>query len=216
MAVAVLEPQLLSLHTPDAPGKQESVLVEEPSDPETSRQHFRQFQYPDVAGPRQALSRLRALCLQWLRPEIHTKQQILELLVLEQFLTVLPRDIQAWVKAQHPDNSEEVVTLVENLPHVLEAGAQPPRGLGLSHQGSTEDEEKPSVLLHTSCQESLFPDQMLSLTWMEGKKPGSWLSREPKRPCTQGSAAQPGRPEQRSRSLLLWEISLKQYHSQGQ
>ncbi|XP_008953294.1 zinc finger protein with KRAB and SCAN domains 4 isoform X2 [Pan paniscus] len=65
--------------------------------PERSRQRFRGFRYPEAAGPREALSRLRELCGQWLQPEMHSKEQILELLVLEQFLTILPGNLQSWV-----------------------------------------------------------------------------------------------------------------------
>ncbi|XP_007124754.1 zinc finger protein 287 [Physeter macrocephalus] len=104
-------------------------------DTETCRQNFRNFPYPDLAGPRKALNQLRELCLKWLRPEIHSKEQILELLVLEQFLSILPGEVRTWVKSQYPKSSEEVVTLVEDLTQILEEEAAP--------QSSTLSQETP-------------------------------------------------------------------------
>ncbi|XP_055267201.1 zinc finger protein 446 isoform X2 [Moschus berezovskii] len=86
-----------------------------PEDPEMARQRFRGFCYQEVAGPRVALARLQFLCRQWLRPEAHSKEQILDLLVLEQFLGALPLEIQAWVRGQQPGSPEEAVVLVEDL-----------------------------------------------------------------------------------------------------
>uniref|UniRef100_A0A8D2JRL9 Zinc finger and SCAN domain containing 21 n=1 Tax=Sciurus vulgaris TaxID=55149 RepID=A0A8D2JRL9_SCIVU len=87
---------------------------------EMFRQRFRQFGYHDTPGPREALSQLRVLCCEWLRPEIHTKEQILELLVLEQFLTILPQELQAWVQEHCPESAEEAVTLLEDLERELD------------------------------------------------------------------------------------------------
>lgn len=71
------------------PGENPSPQGEPPS-PESSRRLFRRFRYQEAAGPREALQRLWELCRGWLRLERHTKEQILELLVLEQFLAILP------------------------------------------------------------------------------------------------------------------------------
>ncbi|XP_025842289.1 piggyBac transposable element-derived protein 1 isoform X1 [Vulpes vulpes] len=82
---------------------------------ELSRLRFRQFCYQEVTGPREALAQLQELCHQWLRPETHSKEEILELLVLEQFLTILPEELQARVQACHLESRKDVVTMLENL-----------------------------------------------------------------------------------------------------
>lgn len=83
--------------------------------PQSARQHFRSFCYHEAPGPLEAVSHLQELCHQWLRPEIHSKEQILELLVLEQFLTILPRDTQNWVQRYHPQSIKEAVALVKSF-----------------------------------------------------------------------------------------------------
>ncbi|XP_046958002.1 zinc finger and SCAN domain-containing protein 16 isoform X1 [Lynx rufus] len=87
---------------------------------EVFRQHFRRLCYRDAPGPREALTRLWELCRRWLRPECHTKEQILDLLVLEQFLSILPRDLQQWVQAHHPNTGEEAVSVLEDLERELD------------------------------------------------------------------------------------------------
>ncbi|XP_008049318.2 zinc finger and SCAN domain-containing protein 30 [Carlito syrichta] len=91
---------------------------------EVFRQQFRHFSYSDSTGPREALSQLRELCCQWLLPEVHTKEQMLELLVLEQFLAILPEELQAWVREHRPQNGEEAVNMLEELEKELDEPRQ--------------------------------------------------------------------------------------------
>ncbi|XP_045332006.1 SCAN domain-containing protein 1-like [Leopardus geoffroyi] len=67
-----------------------------------SRQRFRKFRYEDAAGPREVLRHLQELAGQWLRPDIHTKEQIVEMLVQEQFQAVLPEEFRARAQRCQP------------------------------------------------------------------------------------------------------------------
>uniref|UniRef100_A0A8C6XLE0 SCAN box domain-containing protein n=1 Tax=Naja naja TaxID=35670 RepID=A0A8C6XLE0_NAJNA len=82
---------------------------------EKQRQHFRQFCCHKVGDPGRLYSQLHQLCLQWLRPERHTKEQIVELLILEQFLASLPSDLQSWIWAGGPETCSQAVALVEDF-----------------------------------------------------------------------------------------------------
>lgn len=82
---------------------------------ELFRQLFRQLRYHESSGPLETLSRLRELCRWWLRPDVLSKAQILELLVLEQFLSILPGELRTWVQLHHPESGGEAVALLEEL-----------------------------------------------------------------------------------------------------
>ena len=77
-------------------------------------QRFRQLCYQEAAGPREALSWLRVLCCERLRPESYSKEQMLELLVLKEFLTILPKELQSQVWGHHPKSGEKAVTVLED------------------------------------------------------------------------------------------------------
>ncbi|XP_062977863.1 zinc finger and SCAN domain-containing protein 20-like [Elgaria multicarinata webbii] len=82
---------------------------------EVQRQHFRQFCCQEVRDPRRIHSQVQELCRQWLKPERHSKEQILELLILEQFLASLPVDLQGWIRAGGPDTCSQAVALAEDF-----------------------------------------------------------------------------------------------------
>lgn len=82
---------------------------------EAQRQHFRQFCCQELEDPRKMYVQIQALCCQWLKPERHTKEEILELLVLEQFLASLPVEAQSWIRAGGPDSCAQAVALLEDF-----------------------------------------------------------------------------------------------------
>ncbi|XP_010346411.3 zinc finger and SCAN domain-containing protein 20 isoform X3 [Saimiri boliviensis] len=133
--------------------------------PEASRQRFRQFQYRDAAGPHEAFSQLWALCCHWLRPEVRLKEQILELLVLEQFLTILPREVQIWVQARHPESGEEAVALVEDWHRETRTAGQPELELYTEETGPLKiGEESQSFQLEPVD------------SWPEGQSQKKWVA----------------------------------------
>ncbi|XP_048345171.1 zinc finger protein 397-like isoform X4 [Sphaerodactylus townsendi] len=101
-----------------------AILHWEANRTETLRQHFRQFRSREVEDPRQIYSQLQELCCQWLRPERHSKEQILELLILEQFLAILPPELRSWIKASSPENGTQAAALVDVFVMNHQSGAK--------------------------------------------------------------------------------------------
>ncbi|EPY76018.1 hypothetical protein CB1_001515001 [Camelus ferus] len=132
-----------------------------PADPEAARQRFRGFHFEEVAGPREALVHLRELCHQWLRPEVHSKEQMVELLVLEQFLGALPRKLRLWVESQHPGDCQEAVALVEDVTWMSEEEARPAQGPADSPQTTVQQEDDVATWLAKALPEKALPRKRL-------------------------------------------------------
>ncbi|XP_054833973.1 zinc finger protein 501-like isoform X2 [Eublepharis macularius] len=88
------------------------------------------------------------MCRGWLRVENHSKEQILELLILEQLLTVLPPEIQSRVKESNPESCSQAVDLAEELllrqqeAERQEPLEEMPRSVSETGQGSPEIEQR--------------------------------------------------------------------------
>uniref|UniRef100_A0A7M4FT14 SCAN box domain-containing protein n=1 Tax=Crocodylus porosus TaxID=8502 RepID=A0A7M4FT14_CROPO len=83
--------------------------------PETWRRRFRGLRYQAGEGPREVCSRLWELCRRWLEPRRHSKEQILELVVLEQFLAILPQEMQSGQWGLGVETCAEAVALAEGF-----------------------------------------------------------------------------------------------------
>ncbi|CAI5768411.1 domain-containing 1-like [Podarcis lilfordi] len=98
---------------------------------DTLRLRFRHFSCREAEGPRDVCRRLRELCHRWLKPERRTKEEIVELVVLEQFLALLPKEIQSRIRAWDPETCSQAVALAEDF---------------LMSQRQDEEEEKKEVM----------------------------------------------------------------------
>lgn len=140
----------VKLEEEEAAGLEEIGRPEARPRPDVAHQLFRCFKYQEDMGPRGSLSRLRELCHQWLQPALHTKKQILELLVLEQFLSVLPPHLLGRLQGQKLRDGEEVVLLLEGVSRdaspvgpLVRRGQQAGPGLWTGADGPWKKPESP-------------------------------------------------------------------------
>ncbi|XP_010330228.3 zinc finger and SCAN domain-containing protein 5A isoform X2 [Saimiri boliviensis] len=102
------------LQLPRSVTSSETPLGNHDRDPETCHMNFRMFSCPEQSDPIQALRKLTELCHLWLRPDLHTKEQILDMLVMEQFMISMPQELQVLVMMNGVRSCKELEDLLRN------------------------------------------------------------------------------------------------------
>lgn len=115
---------------------------------ETYCQRFRAATVPEDESPTETYHRLQNLFQRWVRPDLHSKEEIGELVILKQLLRVLPYDSRTWVKEHEPDSELAAAKLAQQYMNAHRAAGpctQPFRGK-TQYTHTDEPQEAPQEL----------------------------------------------------------------------
>ncbi|KAJ8401836.1 hypothetical protein AAFF_G00378070 [Aldrovandia affinis] len=109
--------------------------------PEIYRLQFRSITAPPGETPRETYDWLKGLYCRWMHPEIHSKEEIGETVILEQLLKVLPHDMRVWVKEHKPKDGVTAAKLAGQY-HNTHRGTPPgPQRQPSYHSNPTRSRE---------------------------------------------------------------------------
>ncbi|XP_038607950.1 zinc finger protein 24-like [Tachyglossus aculeatus] len=97
-------------------GGESQLPWEDHAEEEACHRRFGHFGGQEASEPCEILEHLVRLCHGWSRADWRTKEQILERLVMDRFLALLPWEAQARVRETRLGSVEEAAALLEDLP----------------------------------------------------------------------------------------------------
>uniref|UniRef100_A0A8C3XPZ3 SCAN box domain-containing protein n=1 Tax=Chelydra serpentina TaxID=8475 RepID=A0A8C3XPZ3_CHESE len=162
---------------------------------ERYQQRFRAARWIEGVRPRAFAQRLTDWATRWLRPTAQTMEEVMDQIILEQFLLGLPDPVMVWVRRHQPAQVAEAVRLTEEY---VEAegprrGMKPSKGAGSGRSPPDSLPKKgtdpgPTHSRELTCwQCGLFPSprgsssRLLSVLPAKGvtSQPPSWLVLQP-------------------------------------
>jgi len=100
--------------TSDYDKVKEVILKKYEINPETYRLRFRSLSTDTEESPTELYIRLKDLFSKWVQLDVSSKTEIMETLVLEQYMRVLYPEVRIWVKERNPSTAGEAADLVES------------------------------------------------------------------------------------------------------
>uniref|UniRef100_A0A9J7YVF3 Uncharacterized protein n=1 Tax=Cyprinus carpio carpio TaxID=630221 RepID=A0A9J7YVF3_CYPCA len=91
----------------------EVILKKYEINPETYRLRFRSLNTAADESPTELYVRLKDLFSKWVQLDVRSKTEMMETLVLEQYMRVLYPEVRTWVKERNPSTAGEAADLVE-------------------------------------------------------------------------------------------------------
>lgn len=100
--------------TSDYDKVKEVILKKYEINPETYRLRFRSLNTAEDESPTELYVRLKDLFSKWVQLDVRSKTEMMETLVLEQYMRVLYPEVRTWVKERNPSTAGEAADLVES------------------------------------------------------------------------------------------------------
>ncbi|KAI4904670.1 hypothetical protein NFI96_001896 [Prochilodus magdalenae] len=90
-----------------------AILSKYNINPESYRLQFRATEIGEEETPKELYVRLKELFQKWVQPQNRTKEEIAEVIILEQYLRMLAPELQIWIKEHNPCSASEAAMLAD-------------------------------------------------------------------------------------------------------